>query len=246
MMPIRSSSITTSALEGFKIEVIKHDSPFRQDAFRVISESFVDEPASMSLLPDDRVLRSKGWIQFVNHFVDECSTNEMSVACIDQTTQKVVACLILRDFSSPLPALVEEVVTKWNDPEMSKRCDYIYMGPLLEALVDVDTKYLEKRHPNGLKSNVVVDFWMGGTDVDYRNRGLLKQCLVKSIELAREKGFKYGVGECTGAFSARALRSVGATSIVATEYATFKVSNGQVGLNVEPPNTHLEIFEHNL
>lgn len=245
MSPIRSS-ITTSALEGFKIEVIKHDSHFRQDAFRVIAESFVDEPASTSLLPDDRVLRSKGWTQFVNHFVDECSSNEMSVACIDQTTQKVVAALILRDFSSPLPLLVEEVMTKWNDVEMSQHCDYIFLGPLLELLVDVDTKYLEKQHPNGLESDVVVDFWMGGTHVDYRNRGLFKLCLVKSIELAREKGFKYGVGECTGAFSAKAMISVGTTSIAATEYATFQVSNGQVGLNVEPPHTHLEIFEHNL
>lgn len=229
----------------FKFEVIKPDSRFMNDSFRLLAEAFVDEPASVNLQCDP-ALRMKGWTQFVSHFGDECSTNGLSVACIDQESDQVAAAVICRDFCAPLPPLFEELIGSWKDPDFSKKCDYTFLGPLLEVLMDADKKYVTNKFPDGLEFGTVVDFWMAGTDKYYRKKGLMARTLTKAADLAREKGFKYGIGECTGAFSSRSFHSLGAIPVAVTEYADFKVSDGRVGLDVELPHTKLEICEMDL
>lgn len=222
--------------DRYVLSVLTTDSKYFDEAFRVCAEAFVDEPTSVHLEPN-RNKRLKGWQQLVGHFL-----NETTIICIDQEHDKVASVLIMRDFAADLPPLLVDCVEHWKDPSFAKRCEYTFLGPILEVLVDVDEKYTAKCHPKGIERGVVMDLWMAGTDPIYRGQGLMTACTRKALNLARDKGFSEAIGECTGHYSASALCSLGAKPIVHTTYADFKLSNGTIGLEVDPPHTKLEIL----
>jgi len=244
----------TSSSDRFRVSVLTPSFPQLERAFDVVAEAFMDEPASIHLEPD-RAKRLRGWTQFAGHFKEECSQNGMSVACVDQddgdgsVNARVAATVLVRDFSSELPPLIRECIEHWSDPAFAtaSQCEYAFLGPLLEALVDVDNKYLATKPGGTIEPGTVLDLWMGGTDRNYRQRGLMTDCLRKAMELARDRGYSEAIAECTGAYSARAMHRIGASTAVAhAKYATFPLSDGTIGLRVNPPHDRLEILSFDL
>ena len=256
---VRRFSNTVAALYGerYKVSVLTPDNVSVDEALDVCIDAFVDEPASVHLEPN-RLQRRKGWQQFVEHFKDECTRNGLSVVCVDaKNNNQVAATLLVRDFASPLPSLVCDCIERWKEPDFASEtsCEYTFLGPLLEVLVDVDKKYLNYRHrqfDNGIISKekiepgTVVDLWMGGTKKEYRRQGLLSKCFDKTTELARKKGYKVAIAECTGLYSSMTMLKLGAKPVAFTNYATFPVSDGSVGWFVDPPHTKLELFSLDL
>lgn len=208
---------------GFRYEVATED--FANAIVAVLSESFSREPMSAALGLSARDLKP-----LVARFMPECTTNGLSVIAVPVDDPDTLAgVFISRDFKSPMPeGLAEEL------PSFS---------PIGEALMTVDAAYEAKRP--GLVLGDTVDLWMVGVPPGSRfaRRGIATTLFRVSANHARDRGFKVCVTECTGHYSQTAARKAGFQERARLPYRDFRFEGREVFARIEPPHTHVILFE---
>ncbi len=208
---------------GFRYEVATKD--FANAIVTVLSESFSREPMSAALGLSARDLEP-----LVTRFMPECTTNGLSVIAVPVDDPNILAgVFISRDFKSPMPeSLAEEL------PSFS---------PIGEALITVDAEY-EAKQP-GLVLGDAVDLWMVGVPPGSRfaRRGIASALFRLSADLALCRGFKRCVTECTGQYSQTAARRNGFQERARLAYRDFRFEGREVFAKIEPPHTHVILFE---
>ena len=208
---------------GFRYEVATEE---RRDAIvSLLSESFSREPMSAALGLSARDLKP-----LIARFMPECTTNGLSVIAVpvdDPDTPAGV--FISRDFKSPMPERLGEELPSFN--------------PIGEALVAVDEAYQAKRP--GLTLGDAVDLWMVGVRPGSRfaRRGIASTLFRLSADLALCRGFKRCVTECTGQYSQTAARRNGFHERARLAYRDFRFEGREVFAGIEPPHTHVILFE---
>jgi ribosomal protein S18 acetylase RimI-like enzyme len=102
---------------------------------------------------------------------------------------------ICRDFKSPLPDGVLDDVPQF--------------GSIADALGTVDEAYESTIPPLALGE--AVDLWMVGVapSDQFTNRGIATNLFRLCTDVARERGFRRCVSECTGHYSQAAARKAG-------------------------------------
>ncbi len=198
----------------------------RESVVALLSESFSREPMARALGASARDLAP-----FVRRFMPECTSNGLSVVAVrDDDPQALVAAFLSRDFKSPVPEDIME--------------DCPWFMPVGQALMSVGEVY-EGRHPQ-VKRGDVADLWMVGTDARYARRGLARRMFMLCMRLARERGFRRCVTECTGHYSQSAARRAGFQEITRLYYKDFRFQGNAVFAGIPLPHTHLAFFEKKL
>ena len=195
----------------------------RSDAIvSLLSESFSREPMSAALGLSTCDLKP-----LVARFMPECTTNGLSVIAVPVDDPDTLAgVFISRDFKSPMPeGLPDESI------------------PIGEALMTVDEAYEAKRP--GLALGDAVDLWMVGVRPDSRfaRKGIASTLFRLSADLALYRGFKRCVTECTGRYSQRAAVRNGFHEQARLAYRDFRFEGRAVFAEIEPPHTHVILFE---
>ncbi|KAG6461227.1 hypothetical protein O3G_MSEX012503 [Manduca sexta] len=72
-----------------------------------------------------------------------------------------------------------------------------------------------------------------------RGRGLAKELMKRSVDLAKEKGFKLFKVDATGAFSQRICRSLGLEELRKVRYSEYLDDAGEPVFQVPPPHDAL-------
>ena len=210
------------AEEEFRYEVATEE--FADAIVTVLSESFSREPMSAALGLSARDLEP-----IVASFMPECTTNGLSVVALPIDDPDTVAgVFISRDFKSPMPDSIPG--------------DFRF-SPIGEALMTVDEMYEAKRP--GLTLGDAVDLWMVGVPPDSRfaRKGIASTLFRVSAALARRRGFKRCVTECTGQYSQAAARKNGFQERARLAYRDFRFEGRAVFAEIEPPHTHVILFE---
>ncbi len=162
-------------------------------------------------------------------FMPECTTNGLSVIAVAVDDPNTLAGVFInRDFKSPMPDSIP------GDPRFR---------PIGAALMTVDELYEAKRP--GLRLGDAVDLWMVGVPPGSRfaKRGIASTLFRVSAELARNRGFKRCVTECTGQYSQTAARKNGFEERARLAYRDFRFEGRPVFAAIEPPHTHVILFE---
>jgi len=193
---------------------------------RILSESFSREPMCKTLGASARDL-----VPFVRPFIPECTQNGLSVVAVrEDDPDTVVAAFICRDFKSPIPE------------EIFENCPWAL--PAGQALMSVGEVY-EARHPH-LKRGEVADLWMVGTDPRFALRGIASRMFRLCMRLARERGFRRCVAECTGHYSQTAARRAGFDEVTRLSYQEFRFDGRASFAGIPLPHTHLVFYERKL
>ncbi|HJQ83567.1 MAG TPA: hypothetical protein VKA21_05795 [Candidatus Binatia bacterium] len=209
---------------GFRYAVATAD--FGDAIVRVLSESFCREPMGAML-----GISAQDLLPLVARFVPECTTNGLSVIAVPADDPATLAgVFISRDFKSPLPDGILD--------------DFSWFHPIGEALGTVDEAY-ERQRP-GLTPGKAVDLWMVGTDRRFVRRGIANVLFRMGVELARRNGFERCVTECTGAYSQAAARKAGFAERARLAYRDFRFDGRPIFAAIEPPHTHLILYEKEL
>jgi hypothetical protein len=207
---------------GFRYAVATEQ--FGEAIVRVLSESFSHEPMAAAL-----GLSAHDLVPLVARFMPECTTNGLSVVAVPVDDPDTLAgVFISRDFKSPLPGGIEE---------------FSWFRPIGEALMAVDEAYEAKR-PR-LRLGEAVDLWMVGVPPGTRfaKRGIASTLFRVSTDLARNRGFQRCVTECTGHYSQTAARKAGFQERARLAYRDFRFEGRAVFAPIEPPHTHVILYE---
>lgn len=192
------------------------------EAAEVIARGFVDEPglAAYVSAPQQRL---EIWRRFVSLFKDECASNGLSIMAVDNTSSQMVGCLYVRDYRSPLPVGITEGPCR-------------AMKPLIGVLEVADKQY-EAVRPH-LQLGDCVDFWMGSVLCEHRRKGIANALVEAGVQHMTAFSFKYIIGECTGAYSARTLLKSGFVKRAGALYRSCDYP-----ADVPAPHTGIIIYE---
>src|ERR1700722_11079043 len=170
----------------------------------VLSESFSREPMMAALGYSPRDLDP-----LIARFMPECTTNGLSVIAVPVDHPDTLAgVFICRDFKSPLPEGIPD--------------EFQWFLPVVKAIMTVDEAY-EAQRP-GLSLGEAVDLWMVGVPPAGRfaKKGIASTLFRVSTDLARNRGFKRCVTECTGHYSQTAARKAGFHERARLTYRDFR------------------------
>jgi hypothetical protein len=208
---------------GFRYLVATEE--FGEAIVRVLSESFSREPMGAAL-----GLSARDLGPLVARFMPECTTNGLSVIAVPvEDPDTLAGVFISRDFKSPLPEGIPE--------------EFPWFRPIGEVLMAVDEAYEAKRP--GLTLGEAVDLWMVGVPPGSRfaKRGIASTLFQVSARLGGKSGFKRCVTECTGRYSQTAARKAGFQERARLAYRDFRFEGRPVFAEIEPPHTHVILYE---
>jgi GNAT superfamily N-acetyltransferase len=193
---------------------------------RLLSESFCREPMAVALGTSVNDLAA-----LIARFMPECKSNGLSVVAVPEDEPKtVVAAFLSRDFKSPMPEGILEA-NPW-------------FLPIAQALMSVGETY-EAMHPH-LNLGDVADLWMVATDTRFAQRGIAGRLFSMCTDLARDRGFKRCVTECTGHYSQTAARRAGFEEVTRLAYRDFRFDGRAVFAGIPLPHAHLVLYERKL
>ncbi|KAJ0176254.1 hypothetical protein K1T71_008428 [Dendrolimus kikuchii] len=75
-----------------------------------------------------------------------------------------------------------------------------------------------------------------------RGRGLAKELMARSVDLAKEQGFKLFKVDATGAYSQRICKSLGLQELKRVVYSEYCDDTGEPIFNVSPPHNALSVM----
>jgi ribosomal protein S18 acetylase RimI-like enzyme len=158
-----------------------------------------------------------------------CMTNGLSVIATSMDEPSMLAGVsICRDFKSPLPDVLDDV------PQF---------GPIADALRTVDEAYESTIPPLALGE--AVDLWMVGVAPgdQFTNRGIATNLFGLCTDVARERGFRRCVAECTGRYSQAAARKAGLKECARLAYRDFRFEGRATFAGIQPPHSGIILFE---
>lgn len=169
---------------------------YRDQTLVVLARAFCTEPVCFALGEKDpsKFVSFLDWIEFVEYWMDHCSSNGMSVIAIDEESHRIAGAFIVRD----LLMIPEGFDTKYND-------DKYPLTPWMNFLWYMDAEATKILPDLGTKGSAV-DLWFLGVHPDYRGNKIANDLIKCIIPLVKKAGFKYATIEATSAYTSKAAK----------------------------------------
>jgi GNAT superfamily N-acetyltransferase len=200
----------------------------RDPALIVLARAFCTEPVVTALGKADPKMDAKlhDWVEFVEHWMDHCSTNGLSVYALDETNHRIAGVFIVRDlFWCP------------DGFEKSFRHDHSkVLTPWMHFLWDLDAMAGKNFEPlRNAKQGEAVDLWFLGVHPDYRGNRIANSLIRGILPLIKKAGFKYGTIEATSAFTSKAAQFNGFQAVVSIEAKDWLWQGKPLYVHAPPP-----------
>ncbi|KAJ8719447.1 hypothetical protein PYW08_011622 [Mythimna loreyi] len=125
---------------------------------------------------------------------------------------------------------------------LERLCAVTIADGLSLAAIEGDTVLGELDLFNRFQVDKILECRIISVDENARGRGLAKELMSRSIDIAKENGFKLFKADATGAYSQRICSSLGMEIIRTVRYVDYKDSTGTPVFNVPPPHDALAIM----
>jgi GNAT superfamily N-acetyltransferase len=108
------------------------------------------------------------------------------------------------------------------------------------------TEAYEAQRPE-VRPGDAVDLWMVGVAAPrFTRRGIANSLFRLCSDLARQRGIKRRVTECTGQYSQAAAQRAGFKEVARLAYKDFRFEGEPVFARIGSPHTHLILYEKEL
>jgi len=175
----------------------------------VVKTFLYDEPMTKNLGITDSEFEV-----FATAICKKCIGKKLSYVC-KNGRGKVVGFSLNEDLISDEQLPLDKITKKMNPIfNILERLDSLYVG---------DKKKTKK---------VFFHLFMGGSLSEYRNKGIVKKLIVKSLALAKKKNYKFAFGEATNLKSQNLVKGFGFEEINRIKYSEFKFNGAKIFKNI--------------
>eukprot|EP00092_Neocalanus_flemingeri_P005544 GFUD01005975.1.p1 GENE.GFUD01005975.1~~GFUD01005975.1.p1 ORF type:complete len:310 (+),score=55.30 GFUD01005975.1:117-1046(+) len=195
-VPVPARKMSTDPMELFTADKLSYRilTPEHRDAaLIVLARAFCTEPATSALGEIRPEMRTElhDWVEFVDYWMDHCSSNGLSVMAMDVERGSIAGVAIVRDLMMVPPGFYEKY-TSGNKT----------LSPWMNFLWHMDAEATKKMPELG-EPGKAVDFWMGAVHPNYRGSKIMSRLFPATFPLAQQAGFKYGTAETTNAVTSQ-------------------------------------------
>jgi ribosomal protein S18 acetylase RimI-like enzyme len=209
---------------------------YRDEVCMVLSRAFCTEPvcAAVAEIKPEMKTELHDWVEFVDYWMDHCSSNGLSVVCVDEEKHRVAGAFIVRDL-----LMVPEGFDK------KYKSDQKTLSPWMNFLWHMDAKATEVMPELG-EQGKAVDFWFLGVHPDYRGNKIANYMTKGILPLVRKAGYKYGTIEATSAFTSKAAVWNNFTKVYEQEAKDFIWKGEPLYTNAKAPHGTWTFWVKNL
>jgi len=193
----------------FEYHILRPD--YKDAAHVVLARAFCTEPvlSELGTRENDWETTFMDWLEFVNFWMEHCSTNGLSVIAISRDDRRVAGVFIVRDLHYMPDGFDEKY--KSDDNKLTP-----WMGFLNQVKDEAFT-----RKPELLVPGNTVEFWFLGVHPDFRGNKIANYLIKGVLQILPTTGFKYGMIEATSAFTSHAARWNGFTEVYSMKTDEF-------------------------
>lgn len=207
--------------------------PSQKDAAAaVLARAFCTEPVCSAIAELDPKMKTNyhDWVEFVDFWMDHCSTNGLSVYALDEQNHRIAGVFIVRDLLF-FPAGFEETY------KTGKEADSKTLTPWMNFLWDLDTMASEHFAPLAIGGKgKFVDLWFLGVHPDYRGRKIANNLIKGILPLVKKAGFQFATIEATSFFTSQAAIFNDFTPVVSVEAKEWKWKGKPFYTIAHPPH----------
>ncbi|XP_065160997.1 arylalkylamine N-acetyltransferase 1-like isoform X3 [Atheta coriaria] len=218
VMPTSTPSTTT---EPYEIKYVT-----QADYPRVLHHLqrffFKDEPLNVSI----NLLGGKNTCPELEDFSKKCLDHGCSYMAVSSSDEVVGVSVNAVD----RPSDGQEEAEDCGNPKFQK---IINLLMTIDCEVDIFNRYKDV--------NSVMNCKILSVDSTWRGRGIAKQLLDKTRDVARQQGQQLMRVDCTSHYSAKAIARLGFECIYTKQYADYKVDCEAV-FTPEPPHTEVAVY----
>ena len=198
----------------------------RDAALIVLARAFCEEPMSSAVaeIRPEMKTHLHDWVEFIDYWMDHCSSNSLSVIAMDVEKSCIAGVLIVRDLLF-FPTEFNEKYTSTSKT----------LTPLMSFALYLDAE-ATKKMPELQEPGKAVDFWMLGVHPDYCGNGIANNLIKVVVPLTKQAGFKYATIEATNAFTSKAAKKNSFTAIHEEKAADWLWNGEPLYTNAKPPH----------
>jgi len=170
---------------------------YRDQALIVIARAFCTEAVCSAIAEIKPEMKTNflDWVEFMDYWMDHCSTNGISVMAIDEQTHRIAGVFIVRDLSVEPEGFLE----KYSSDEKT-------LTPWMQFLLHMEEEG-HKAMPELEEAGKSVDLWVLGVHPDYRGNRIANNLIKGVLPLVTKAGYKYATIDATSAFTSKAAAS---------------------------------------
>lgn len=194
----------------------------------VLARAFCNEPACESLgeIRPEMKVSFVDWFEFVEYWMDHCSTNGLSIVAIDERNHRVAGAFLVRDlFFFPC-----EFLKTYNNDQKSLTS---WMNFLLHLDREAQQVYPELSQA---KLGDACDLWFLGIHPDYRGLKIANHLMRLATQQVQNAAFQFATIEATSYFTSKAAAFNGFQSIVNIEAKDWLWKDKPLYINAPQPH----------
>lgn len=219
---------------GFAYHIL---TPKHRDAVLVVlARAFCSEPVCSAVADIRPEMKTEmvDWVEFVDYWMDDCSSNGLSVVALDEVNIRVAGAFIVRDLLMVPPGFKEKYSS-----------DSKTLSPWMNFLWHMDAEATKKMPELG-EQGKAVDFWFLGVHPDYRGNKIANHLTESVLPLVKKAGFKFGTIEATNAFTSKAALWNNFTSVHTEEAKEWLWRGEPLYTNAKAPHGTWTFWVKNL
>lgn len=209
--------------------VYKVLTPAHRDATMVLlARAFCTEPVCKAIADrrPEMTTNFLDWIEFIDYWMDHCSTNGLSVIAIDEKNHCLAGAFIVRDLFFFPSGFLE----KYGSEKKT-------LTPWMQFLLHLDKEAQKVYSPLAqAKAGDACDLWFLGVHPDYRGLKIANHLMGLAIPLVKKAGFKFATVEATSAFTSKAAQFNHFTPLVQIEAKNWLWKGEPLYVNAPAPH----------
>lgn len=207
-------------------------SDFRSEALNFVARGMLEEPAVQTIqVAYEEVL------EFIEMWMDECSTNGLTVFCYNEEDKRIAGGLFVKDNS-----IVPKQFNKFSSPESKKK-----LAPVMYNIGVLDHE-AAKKFPklNECSLGTVADLWMLAVDPIYKGQGISNVLFEFTLPLIKKAGFQYASIEATSFFTSKVAKRFGFSALCMMNMKECNWKGQKPFAKMKPPHGELTYWIKNL
>jgi len=198
----------------------------RDETLILLARAFCSEPAVSAIaeIKPDMETQLHDWVEFIDYWMDHCTSNGLSVIAIDTDKGRVAGAFTVRELIMMPPGFKEKYTS-----------DAKSLTPWQNCLWHVDEEATKKMPELG-EQGAAVDLDFLGVHPDYRGQGIAKHLMRAVLPLCKKAGYKYATIEATSAYTSKAAQRNDFTAVHEEEVKDCLWKGEPVYTNVKPPH----------
>lgn len=207
-------------------------SDLRSEALDFVARGFLEEPAYQTIK-----MTYEECLEFMEIWMDECSTNGISVFCYHEEVKRIVGGLFVKDLR-----FVPQQFIWYSSPDSKKK-----IAPIMYNIEVLDNKAAEK-FPllNECGYGTAADLWMLVVDPIYKGKGISNDLFECTLPLIKKAGFRYATIEATSFFTSKVAQRFGFSALCRMNSKEINWNGQKPFAKMKPPHGEWTYWIKNL